>query len=271
MSTRGCVAIKTEDGWRGVFNHWDSYPTGLGKELWHHLRRTREDECTYRCLECGKEFKGRLAIPVYHNKEITAIKCPYCRGKIARDLKEFAEKLLQYGDWREYLNKGVCEYCGKPKGQPCNISGRIFLPVKKTEEEIREYYEAMPWAKDNPEQVRQSIESDLEILHNIERTGYPDPEAKYHSHRGKESQITNLDPDPLFIIWVYVIDPEERTMTVLRSQSDKKTKGEIREEPILRDDGYWDYGHCAFRHVEVAKFSVDGPEPNWEKIEKTGR
>jgi hypothetical protein len=145
------------------------------------------------------------------------------------------------------------------------------MPIKRTEKEIREHWQAMPWAEERPEQVKQSIESDIEILHNIEQTGYPDPEAKYHSHAGKESQITNLDPDPLFIEWVYVIDPEERTITVLRSQSDKKTRGEVREEPILRDDGYWDYGHCAFRHVEVAKFNVDGAEPNWEKIEKKGR
>lgn len=34
MSTRGCIAGVTEDGWRGVYNHMDSYPTWLGRELW---------------------------------------------------------------------------------------------------------------------------------------------------------------------------------------------------------------------------------------------
>ena len=148
----------------------------------------------------------------------------------------------------------------------------IFLP-KKTEKEIREYWEAMPWAKENPEQVKQSIEDELEILHNIEQTGYPDPEAKYHRHITKdEAQITNLDPDPLFMEWVYVVNPDEKTITILANESDKKTKGAVRGgNPILRADGYYDYGHCALKHIEVVKFSIDGPEPDWDRIEKKGR
>jgi len=38
MSTRGCVAIGTPKAWEGVYNHYDSYPTGLGKDLWDHLK-----------------------------------------------------------------------------------------------------------------------------------------------------------------------------------------------------------------------------------------
>jgi len=46
---------------------------------------------TYICLECGKEFRGWLALPVwfsgarsspYPEEKIAAYKCPYCRGKI---------------------------------------------------------------------------------------------------------------------------------------------------------------------------------------------
>jgi hypothetical protein len=33
MGTRGCIAIAQGDGWQGVYNHWDSYPTELGKQL----------------------------------------------------------------------------------------------------------------------------------------------------------------------------------------------------------------------------------------------
>jgi hypothetical protein len=41
MSTRGCVAIKHggKEQWLGVYNHSDSYPTGLGKELWDYLHQ----------------------------------------------------------------------------------------------------------------------------------------------------------------------------------------------------------------------------------------
>lgn len=38
MSTRGCIAIGTPKAWRGLYNHWDSYPTGLGAALWEHLQ-----------------------------------------------------------------------------------------------------------------------------------------------------------------------------------------------------------------------------------------
>lgn len=38
MSTRGCIARTANgEGWQGVYQHWDSYPTGLGKELWERL------------------------------------------------------------------------------------------------------------------------------------------------------------------------------------------------------------------------------------------
>jgi len=231
MSTRGCVAIKQGEGWRGVYNHWDSYPTGLGKEVWDHL----------------------------HYSVIQGVV----------NLQQFAEELLEYGDWREYLNNGVCEYCGKRLGQPVNINVRIFCVPKGSEAEIRAYWEGMSWAKDNPEQVKQCIADDLEVLRNIQKTGYPDPEAKYHSHSRKDdSQITNLDADPLFIEWVYVVDPERRTISILMHKSDGVTEGAIRENPILRDDGFWDYGHCAYKHIKVAEINLDGDEPDWERIEK---
>ena len=38
MGTRGVVAIKQGDSWRGVYNHYDSYPEGLGADLFEHLQ-----------------------------------------------------------------------------------------------------------------------------------------------------------------------------------------------------------------------------------------
>jgi hypothetical protein len=38
MSTRGIIAWPEKTmGWEGVYHHWDSYPSGLGKALWHSL------------------------------------------------------------------------------------------------------------------------------------------------------------------------------------------------------------------------------------------
>lgn len=35
MSTRSTIARKTPSGFRGVYHHWDGYPTALGKTLFH--------------------------------------------------------------------------------------------------------------------------------------------------------------------------------------------------------------------------------------------
>ena len=37
MSTRGAIAWKTDWGWEGVFNRYDSYPSGLGAEIWNAI------------------------------------------------------------------------------------------------------------------------------------------------------------------------------------------------------------------------------------------
>ena len=34
MSTRGAIVRPLGDGFSGVYHHWDSYPSGLGKALW---------------------------------------------------------------------------------------------------------------------------------------------------------------------------------------------------------------------------------------------
>ena len=39
MSTRAVIARQTNDGWEGVYQHSDGYPTGLGRELWSALHQ----------------------------------------------------------------------------------------------------------------------------------------------------------------------------------------------------------------------------------------
>jgi len=166
MSTRGCVAIGTPKAWRGVYNHFDSYPTGLGIDVWDLL---------------------------LHEK----------------DLNEFAERLLSFDDWRSYLSGGICEYCGKKTTQPHSISGNIY--INKT------------------------------IKH-------PDPECKYHQHDTyeniEEAHVTHLNADPLFIEWVYVIDPQKREFHIL--------SGNFR----------------AGCHELKGTYKLDSTEPDWERIKK---
>ena len=99
MSTRGCVAIKKNDSWEGVYNHFDSYPEGLGIRVYNHLKTIAEDE---------------------------------------EALQRFKSELLHAGDWRHYLNGCKCEYCGKQEvGQPHSISGHIVLVGEDVAEKIK--------------------------------------------------------------------------------------------------------------------------------------
>jgi hypothetical protein len=75
MSTRGCVGVYTKGkAWRGVYNHSDSYPTGLGQEVFDHLKKvdlkefaknilTYSDWREYQnggvCEYCGKKGVGQ--------------------------------------------------------------------------------------------------------------------------------------------------------------------------------------------------------------------
>lgn len=172
MSTRGCMAVKTEYGWRGIYHHWDSYPSSLGKELWDFIKQSGVEAIT----DVIKQHPGGFSS--------FPSEC-YCHS-------EFAERDGSCAEDSPFYREDA----------PCGIKD----------------------SRDNP--------------------------------------------DPLFMEWVYVIDPNEHTMTILTSQGDIKTEGEPRSGgPVKRDDEYWDYGNCAFRHVEVAKVDLDGDEPDWEKME----
>lgn len=37
-STKGVIAGKNKKGWLGVYNHYDSYPSGLGQAIWDKVK-----------------------------------------------------------------------------------------------------------------------------------------------------------------------------------------------------------------------------------------
>ncbi len=200
MSTRGCVAVRQEGNgdkandygmsWRGVYNHSDSYPPWLGKEVHAFF----------------------AAVP-------------------PEDLPAVLRAMLEHDDWRDFLAGGLCEYCGKKGlGQPHSISGEIF-----------------------------GYESDG-------KGTVPDPEGKYHEHNNgpvERQHVTSERPGPLFIEWVYIVDPLAREMSVLNfaqaEQLHQYDEASRRDETLQPENLAWNYGHCAFRHLMVGTYSLDEP------------
>ena len=235
MSTRGCVAIGTPENWRGVYNHWDSYPTGLGQQVWQHLHTVLSNSTT---------------------------------------LDDFSRALLRYDDWRAYLNKGTCEYCGKKTSQPHSISGLIACRSDerfKTKTEMRAHYDSLPGWQERHADIERAVDFEWQIRRNIKRTGHPDPDALFHEHDTRppeEQHITSDNPDPLFIEWVYVIDPTAATLHVLMHTGiPNPTRQPYKEKCRSKCPGRWDYGHCLYWHEPVGSFPINGLEPDWETLE----
>jgi len=211
MGTRGSVAWRDGDNVVGVYNHWDSYPTVLGKSVWDAVQK----------------------------------------DGIAKVL----DGLKSVGDWREFESGGICAYCGKKEGQPHSISGLICgfdlpdtnKPAAKTAEE-------------------------KEVEENIKKTGHPDPEAKWHQHG--DSAADHFDPftDPLFMEWIYILDPEKNVIEiwahctaseearVILKRENKKVSNPVSSE---RQENPWTYAHYL-----VDEIAVDGEEPGWDYLQE---
>lgn len=160
MSTRGCVAVGVPLKWEGLYNHCDSYPAGLGVDLWDILRHQR-------------------------------------------DLKDFCSRLLRHDSWAGFL------------------AGELG-------------------------------------------TGY---DASLNANH-----ITSENPDPLFIEWVYIIDPERGMLHVMRNHGvgkDDWSKPRI-DPPALLPGRIVDYGRFQYKHVLVASLKLGGPDPDWAALSRRG-
>ena len=138
MGTRGCIAVGTIDRWEGIYNHMDSYPSGLGKEVWNKIR------------DIG--------------------------------LDAFVEEIRNNKD---------------------------------------------------------------------------------------KSRVTSENPDPLFIEWVYIINPKTKSLSLLSHRYDDNFVGsEPTKNVKMEEDGWWNYGHCRCRHDLIIQLDINGKEPDWEALEK---
>jgi hypothetical protein len=126
-------------------------------------------------------------VGVYHAKECEPTKLGqelwYILQENWKCLSNFASNLLQYGYWDDYINDGICRYCGKHDVGHCN-SATGSLMVELGAGKIA-----------------------------------PDPLSLNHTHVPSNPIVLseNAEQDGLYLQWVYVVDPKRYTMEIFRS------------------------------------------------------
>lgn len=45
-STKGIIAVTSKKSWQGVYNHYDSYPSGLGQAIWDKIKWYQQEGMT---------------------------------------------------------------------------------------------------------------------------------------------------------------------------------------------------------------------------------
>lgn len=146
-------------------------------------------------------------------------------------LDRFSKALLNCGYWQEYVNGGLCPFCGKfDVGQPNQISGHIL-------------------------QIFQE---------NGPKSMAPDPESNWHNHLKPVASILskNAKEDGLWIEWVYVIDPKTYTLDVLKAV---RAEGSHR---VAQTGRKWEQEN--YQYITAASCSLFHCEPNWNIIEQNG-
>lgn len=205
---------------------------------------------------------------------------PSCLGKDVWDtikeygnLNKFVRDLLKYDDWINFLNKGVCPYCGKKGfGRPYNMVGLCEWTEGKTEEGVRKYFEHLPYSSEYVEQFLHEPQS-IELRDNIERTNYPDPECKYHNHEKlrRTDKITSERPGEE---WIYVVDPIAEQIIVMTGQyraSDKPIRRLLDIDRLADDEDWiWNQGFIDDRYAVVTVVDLNGKKPDWNKIHHDG-
>lgn len=255
MSTRGAIAYRAGDGWEGVYNHSDSYPTGLGKELWAFINggrlafsdETAEAHGAQALVDLIKVTpQGFSAFDAINRTKVERALATYAADSPYRDTM-----VQMYGDGR---------FDG-PHGAYTSTELQGTEPLRGC------YPDPVGWKRET-------------------RYGVTEPNSM--------EPCGDTTCDPLFMEWVYVIDADAQIMTILASRSVEvdgpghdmfrhKDRDTIKGGCNLMFDcsptrtpgrsyrpSHWVKDHTPetrYRHEVMAQVSLTGDEPDWGAIE----
>jgi len=189
MGTRGAVGIGTPENFRALYNHWDSYPTGLGAEVWAEVQRRKGDLHAF-----AKELLEYDDWRAYGNKGI----CQYCGKKTTQP--HTLRILNEAADYKAALE-------GEKRG---------YAEIRVTDAAIESYWKSMSWAAAKPDAVQKNIDEEKAIIADFKRTGFPDPDVRLHEHHTEPVEELQFTPERTkgsWLEWVYLIDPKKRTFS----------------------------------------------------------
>ena len=234
MSTRGFVGIGTPDHWDARYNHWDSYPTALGADVWHTAQQFLQQD-------------GHL--------------------------QGFARRLLGFTDWRQMTSDGICEYCGQHTGHPHSINGRIAfidrdaLPSSRQDlvRQLRAQGKKFGWDTARQASILVKATEEWAIVENLHHTVYPDPQVLYHQH--DDPAHAAITPDTAgwtFMEWGYIVDPSLLTLHVYKGFV---TTPISYEKLFIRPSGQTDH-YTSHRYTGILTHTLvlTEPEPDWDNL-----
>lgn len=231
MSTRGFVGIGTPTQFDGRYNHWDSYPTGLGAKVWATAQRFLSED---------------------------------------GDLDRFARTFLGYTDWRQMETGGLCAYCGQHTGQPHSISGLLLIADQYPHvSSLAAYRAALQHQGFSAPDARRRAREEWPIVRNLQQTGYPDPQSQHHQHATPDhSAITPDTVDWLFMEWAYLIDPASTTFYVMVGGIETPLTYTV---DLIRPNGYHETLHkTRYMGAMLAFYAMRLPAPRWFHVEAAG-
>jgi hypothetical protein len=141
--------------------------------------------------------------------------------------------LLDSNSWMDYINDGLCRYCGKVGvGHPVQIRGDIYDKAENPD----------PHWKD----------------------AFPDIDAKYHNHVVNKPKVLSKDAsvNGLWMEWVYLVDPKTYSLKILKAVQTAGTH-EVRIMGIP-------YRQSNYSYFQMEDFSLFNAEPNWEGLRLEG-
>lgn len=201
MSTRGAIAVRTSPkSWLGIYNHFDSYPTGLGAAVWKEAKKKGVKTLSKALLKCG-DWREYLSDGI----------CEYC-GKKAGQPHSIEGTIFGYSGE---------DYAGDRE---------MKLKSKNVEELAVAIQSAFGGSFVEPVMARVNAERQWPIVQSFQKTGHPDPDCLYHKHgESKKDQMTEKTADALFIEWVYVLDPKRDFLEVWHH---RVVEGKVRKSGI---------------------------------------